>query len=179
MKENIEEDIKILENFTEQTVLYGSTVGMTLEKYIDLQLSIKHILSDYKRVLKENERYQESDYEAICLENNELSEFVDRIQSEYNDLINELLKLPECKLYGLKKCKKNALLIIKDEFIPVQKVKDKIEKEIKYHGKNILDIENITMLKDKTAKEEAEIEFNKYAIVVLKKMLQELLESEE
>lgn len=55
MKENIEEDIKILENFTEQTVLYGSTVGMTLEKYIDLQLSIKHILSDYKRVSKENE----------------------------------------------------------------------------------------------------------------------------
>lgn len=63
--------------------------------------------------------------------------------------------------------------------IPVQKVKDKIEKEIKYHERNILDIENITMLKGKTAKEEVEIEFNKYAIVVLKKMLQELLESEE
>ena len=60
--------------------------------------------------------------------------------------------------------------------IPVQKVKAKIEKEIKYHEKNILDIENITMLKGKTAKEEAEIEFNKYTIVVLKKMLQELLE---
>ena len=58
----------------------------------------------------------------------------------------------------------------------IQKVKDKIEEEIKYHEKNILDIENITMLKGKTAKEEAEIEFNKYAIVVLKKMLQELLE---
>ncbi len=58
----------------------------------------------------------------------------------------------------------------------IQKVKDKIEKEIKYHEKNILDIENITMLKSKTAKEEAKIEFNKYVIVVLKKMLQELLE---
>ena len=64
--------------------------------------------------------------------------------------------------------------------IPVQKVKDKIEEEIKYHEKNILDIENITMLKSKTAKEEAEIEFNKYAIVVLNKILQELIkESEE
>ena len=60
--------------------------------------------------------------------------------------------------------------------IPAETVKDKIKKEIKYHEKNILDIENITMLKGKTAKEEAEIEFNKYAIVVLKKMLQELLE---
>lgn len=61
----------------------------------------------------------------------------------------------------------------------IQKVKDKIKKEIKYHEKNILDIENITMLKGKTAKEEAEIEFNKYAIVVLKKALQELIEGRE
>ena len=61
----------------------------------------------------------------------------------------------------------------------IQKVKDKIEKEIKYHERNILEIENITMLKSKTAKEEAEIEFNKYAIVVLKKILQELIEERE
>ena len=63
--------------------------------------------------------------------------------------------------------------------ISKQKVKDKIEKEMKYHEKNILDIENLTMLKSKTAKEEAEIEFNKYAIVVLNKMLQELIEERE
>lgn len=62
------------------------------------------------------------------------------------------------------------------DYISVQRVKDKIEKEIKYHERNILDIENTTMLKGKTAKEEAEIEFNKYAIVVLKKILQELIE---
>lgn len=67
---------------------------------------------------------------------------------------------------------------IEKDFIPIQKIKDKIEKEIKYHEKNILEIENITMLKSKTAKEEAEIEFNKYAIVVLKRMLQELIEGE-
>ena len=67
----------------------------------------------------------------------------------------------------------------KENSISVQKVKNKIEEEIKYHEKNILDIENTTMLKSKTAKEEAEIEFNKYAIVVLKKMLQELIEERE
>lgn len=56
MKENsIEENIKLLEEFSNENVLYGSTVGMTLEKYKDLQLSTEHILSDYKRVLKENE----------------------------------------------------------------------------------------------------------------------------
>lgn len=64
-------------------------------------------------------------------------------------------------------------------YISKQEVKDKIEEEIKYHEKNILDIENITMLRSKTAKEEAEIEFNKYAIVVLNKILQELIEESE
>lgn len=66
--------------------------------------------------------------------------------------------------------------IIELNYIAIRKIKDKIEKEIKYHEKNILDIENMTMLKSKTAKEEAEIEFNKYAIVVLNKMLQKLIE---
>lgn len=69
--------------------------------------------------------------------------------------------------------------ILRDDYISKKEVKDKIEKEIKYHEKNILDIENMTMLKSKTAKEEAEIEFNKYAIVVLNKMLQELIEERE
>ena len=55
MKNSIEEDIKLLEEFSNENVLYGYTVGMTLEKYKDLQLSTEHILSDYKRVLKENE----------------------------------------------------------------------------------------------------------------------------
>lgn len=70
--------------------------------------------------------------------------------------------------------------ILRDDYISKKEVKDKIEKERKHHEKNILDIENITMLRSKTAKEEAEIEFNKYAIVVLNKILQELIkESEE
>ena len=102
---------------------------ITRKKYVDV------ILSDYKRVLKENE---------------ELKKF--HIQDNKH------------------------LDFIMQHSIPVQKVKDKIKKEINYHKKNILDIENITMLKGKTVKEEAEIEFNKYAIVVLKKTLQELLE---
>ena len=55
MENSIEEYIKILEKFSNENVIYGSTVGMTLEKYKDLQLSAEHILSEYKRVLKENE----------------------------------------------------------------------------------------------------------------------------
>ena len=60
MKENsIEAYVKILEKFSNENVIYGSTVGMTLEKYKDLQLSTEHILSDYKRVLKENEELKD------------------------------------------------------------------------------------------------------------------------
>lgn len=60
MKENEKiEDMKLLEEFSNENVLYGSMVGMTLEKYKDLQLSTEHILSDYKRVLKENKELLE------------------------------------------------------------------------------------------------------------------------
>ena len=55
-RSSIEEYVKILEKFSNENVIYASTVGMTLEKYKDLQLSAEHILSDYKRVLKENEQ---------------------------------------------------------------------------------------------------------------------------
>lgn len=104
----------------------------------------------------------------MCVSSVEIiSNLVERLQKE-----NEELKNQEATQRKI-----NELLVQRySNSISVQKVKDEIKKEIKYHEKNILDIENITMLKGKTAKEEAEIEFNKYAIVVLKKMLQELLE---
>lgn len=124
----------------------------------DIKALVKSIdiLSDYKRVLQENEYMH-----------NEL----DKQQTKINKYAKENEELRKFHIQDNK-----HLDFIMENSITVQKVKDKIEKEIKYHEKNILDIENITMLKGKTAKEEAEIEFNKYAIVVLKKMLQELIE---
>ena len=120
---------------------------ITRKKYVDV------ILSDYKRVLKENEQ-----------------------------LKNKIME-KELEIIGKEEYTKASMGVIieqyytaNEECIPIQKVKDNLEKEIKYYEKNILDIENITMLRSKTAKQEAEIEFNKYAIVVLKKMLQELIE---
>ena len=118
--------------------------------------NLEHILSDYKRVLKENERYKKSDYETICLENNELREITDRIQSEYNDLLKDNFKLKneletkrkeyqetykdvreELKewqeTYKSEKKMKNEYvklyqdLLLKENVIPVQTVKDKIE----------------------------------------------------
>jgi hypothetical protein len=123
---------------------------------------------DYKRVLKENEELKIKN-NAIKRESEAYAENMIRLDNELN-LEKEKSKYEWIRQNCLPQELVNKL------YIPIQKVKDKIKKEIKYHEENILDIENITMLKGKTAKEEAEIEFNKYAIVVLKKMLQELLE---
>ena len=84
MENSIEKDIKVLENLLDE--------GFEAMCYEEAQ-AIEHILSDYKRVLKENESYQKSDYETVCLENNELREITDRIQSEYNDLLKDNFKL--------------------------------------------------------------------------------------
>lgn len=163
MKENgIETTIKqlelILKARREHKEIIECVGGSCMNCDPDIKALVKSIdiLSDYKRVLQENEYMH-----------NEL----DKQQTKINKYAKENEELKKFHIQDNK-----HLDFIMENSITVQKIKDKIEKEIKYHEKNILDIENITMLKGKTAKEEAEIEFNKYAIVVLKKMLQELIE---
>ena len=157
MKENsVEEDIINAQHFINSIKTdkdykdENGWHGYYNREIVELVRILDHILSDYKRVLKENEELKSK-----------------------NKTLEELL---QGNLYELYKYYKELAGTYQENCILVQEVTDKIEKEIKYHEKNILDIENTTMLKGKTTKEEAEIEFNKYAIVVLKKMLQELLE---
>lgn len=101
IENNIEEDIILLNDFAEgdfqrdKLENYKGSYKMGYFYYKNIQQAIEHILSDYKRALKENERYQKSDYETICLENNELREITDRIQSEYNDLLKDNFKLKD------------------------------------------------------------------------------------
>lgn len=96
---------------------------------------------NYFKLQKENEELKEE-----LKEENELNKIIkdtklDELFCRRNGkkveqaikLRDELLKLPECKLYGIKKCKKSVVLITKEEVIPVQKVKDKI-KEILNNG---------------------------------------------
>lgn len=168
----MEEYIKILENMNDGYTFKDcdicnnyneKTKRCDKHKCMELQ-AIEHILRDYKRVLKENEELLEVKVSASA--HNRILE-LEKENEELKDFKKQVTDIESTNFIKYK------------NYISIQKVKDKIEKEIKYHERNILDIENITMLKGKTAKEEAEIEFNKYAIVVLKKMLQELLESEE
>lgn len=164
MKENsIEKTLENIQNVDLITLL-RKFKKEGVENFIVIRRNdFDEISSHYKRVLKENEKLK------VELER----------QKDINTIINQK-RIDKNYEKALEKSMSKFLKTnMAKDFVPVQKVKDKIEKEIKYHRKNILDIENITMLKGKTAKEEAEIEFNKYAIVVLKKMLQECLESEE
>ena len=134
--------------------------------------SSKTILNLIEKLQKENEELKDTN----CLVKRyfKLKDTNTYLQKENDELKKS--KITYKKVRDIQEKNKNT---VDNKYISKQKVKDKIEKEIKYHEKNILDIENITMLRSKTAKEEAEIEFNKYAIVVLKKMLQELLEGKK
>lgn len=125
MKENsIEEDIKSLEDFSNESVLYGSTVGMTLEKYKDLQLSTEHILSDYKKVLKINE--------VLLKENEELKE--DRknnnvmISLAQNELLNYMSGYEDGKKH---KMTAMAQVIENQQYYIVRKQMEKYEERIK------------------------------------------------
>lgn len=151
MGNSIEEDIKNIEEIIELSKEEIDAKAEDIIAILDIEdlISLEHILSSYKKALKENEE----------LKSNNEKYTIHLTDKQYNAVIE------------------NAQNDINQKWI--QKVKDKVEKEIKYHERNILDIENITILKSKTAKEEAEIEFNKYAIVVLKKILQELIEERE
>lgn len=89
MENRIEEDIKIIENF-----INWLTIDFEYDSGNEIK-TIEHILSDYKRVLKENE------------------ELIETYKSE-KKMKNEYVKLYQ-------------VLLLKENVIPVQKVKDKIE----------------------------------------------------
>lgn len=114
MKENSrEEDIILLKDFTEGNFKrdklenYKGSYKMGYFYYKDIQQALEHILSDYKRVLKENDEWQ-------------------RAYQEEKDKQFELIQNTNNTI-------KTANIAIKDlqeklkEVIPVQKVKDKIE----------------------------------------------------
>ena len=67
MKNSIEEDIKILREsiIEEKYHIYNK----------DLKIALKHILSDYKRVLKENEKLKKDYYNVINKIENKIDRF--------------------------------------------------------------------------------------------------------
>lgn len=116
MENSIEEDIKDIKkyiSFTSKRENFSHDTDWNWNK--DLANKIEHILSDYKRVLKENEELLEVKVSASAhnrileleKENEELEEINNELEAEKNEAIRR---------YNF-------------ETIPKQKVKDKIEEE--------------------------------------------------
>lgn len=98
MENSIEEDIKIIQDFILKTDVDYSEYNEQIVGDISYR-AIQHLLSEYKKVLKENE--------VLSKENKELQKEIDQMKSL------DIYKLVEDWETG--------------QFIPAQKVKDKIE----------------------------------------------------
>lgn len=153
MKENsIEEDMIILGAFN----LAPSLRHISETEFKGVQRALDNILSDYKRVLKENETYKKNS-EIMSKENlstseqlkveikenfrlkNQLENNRKEYQETYKDVREELKELKKeneelQEAYKSEKKMKNEYvklyqdLLLEENVIPVQKVKDNIEK---------------------------------------------------
>lgn len=180
----------LLSDFIEKLQKENELAKQALIKNCDIADKRNQLLKENKELKEENNRLKVIRYDIdYGTETVNLIPKIDLVEINMNKY---MIEVEDGKFVDVKQIyKENETLkklhiqdnvhleFIMKHSILVQTIKNKIEKEIKYHEKNILDIENMTMLKSKTAKEEVEIEFNKYAIVVLNKMLQELIEESE
>ena len=126
MGNSIEEDIKILEEFIDELKQYNPKTGKDINPtqfgegqryvYSNVYYSINNILSDYKRVLKENEELKE--YIMLAPNLDEMTAI------KYSNIQKEAY------IRGRAEEQKKAKQIIYENYIPVQKVKDKIEEEL-------------------------------------------------
>lgn len=147
-RSSIEEDIKILEEMIENANIENMDMNNCFGgEHIE---AIEHILSDYKRVLKENEEW---DGKFCNLQNlyfklqDESESKRKEYQETYKDVREELKEWQEA--YKSEKKMKNEYvklyqdLLLKENVIPVQKVKDKIEKlNDESHAEELEDIMN-------------------------------------
>lgn len=152
--ENIEEDLKILEHI--KMGIKADTQAPNIETR-DISRrkfeAIEHILSDYKRVLKENEELKNNTRKN----ENELEFDIDCDWIALQKMLDESEKSNEYISY------KNEKWIKEKYCIPIQKVKDKIE-ELKKKVEELTDDKGYWGGSD---------------LLEQIKVLQELLESEE
>ena len=113
MKNSIEEDIELLQDETSSLGLFFKCKGS--EKY---KIALEHILSDYKRVLKENEILKEEKEQAW-------EEWNNLEQGSYE---TELKLKEENRELKADNYELNNRITDLLENIPIRKVKDRIEK---------------------------------------------------
>lgn len=112
MENSIEEDIELLQDETSSLVLFFKCKGS--EKY---KIALEHILSDYKRVLKENEELKED-----RKNNNEMIAFAQ------NELLNYMSGYEEGKKHKMTAV---AQVVENQQYYIVRKQMEKYEEHIK------------------------------------------------
>lgn len=183
MENSIREDIKILENLKTAIDTGCVNFGGKSMYGCGYQEAIEHILSDYKRVLKENEEQKA----CIHILDNELKEINEKrkkqeIKIQELQKENEELKESKITYEKVRDIQEKNKNIVDNKYIPKQKIKDIIDR-IDY------DIEKTKEIIFKNTSVYATYRKNDYQIVRLramntksldiKKRLQKLLESEK
>lgn len=139
MKNSIEEDVKNAEHFIKSIKTdkeykeENGWHGYYNKEIVEIARILEHILSDYKRVLKENEllRKDIEGWKKYCEEieeeqtemsnkNCELEFEIEKLQKE-NELAKKQVEYDKTHIYTPQTIKLN--------YIPIQKIKDKIKEE--------------------------------------------------
>lgn len=143
MENSIEENIKEIECFFKRNyfVNYDWTT-IHRNSMANLEDSIEDILSDYKRVLKENEQLR-TEVNSLKKENEGLKEYI-AIAPNLDEMTAIKYKniQQEAYIQGRAEEQQKAGQIIYENYIPIQKVKDKIEKHKNMCISNVNSYEN-------------------------------------
>ena len=146
IENNIQEDINILNDFIEGNFQkdklenYKGSYKMGYFYYNDIRQTIEHILSDYKKL---QEEFKQVDHECERLEEKEVRLIKENEQlKEYIAIAPNLDEMTAIKyrnirqdayIQGRAEEQQKARQIINENYIPVQKIKDKIE-DLKMSG---------------------------------------------
>lgn len=103
MENSIKEDIKIVENYLSNSAINETDSNFFKNggwEIVDLEIpkSMQHILSDYKRVLKENEEYSKQldlDYvDKNYIPIQKVKDEKEKLDKKYNELVDKVYKDP-------------------------------------------------------------------------------------
>lgn len=156
---SIEENIKILENLKsylnllvyegKDKIIYNDLLWD--EKTVDCINAIEHLINDYTRQKQINEEHQ-------------------KINGELRERIKELEEAN--KIFALEGSKVRLSLYIKENYIPIQKIQDKIE-ELNNQEK---ELQNSITEEEREEYEDANISFLLCDIEIRREVLKELLQ---
>lgn len=121
---SMEEGInKLIEELTKARPDELSTEGLKLfnkiNEIIDINKELEEELKEEKELNKIIKNTKLDELFTRPRRNGKTIELAMRLREE-------ILKLPECKLYGIKNCKNKVVLLTKEECIPVSLVEEKI-----------------------------------------------------